>query len=238
MITNSSVAASLQIFTPRNINNLEGWFDASDTSTITESSGKVSQWDDKSGNSNNAVQPNAGLQCDTGVDSQNSKNVLTFSLNMSLLTSIDMTPSSNDISVSVMRKFDLNDSPFRGVCSQWSSPSNREFFIGKNNSSNFSALVPGASSISSSVSVLSYKLITLTMNNSSKNNSLYVNGSFSASQSSSPESHVQDFFIGGTQPGNENFSGQIGEIILSKSLFSDSTLYKLSKYCKSKWGIS
>jgi len=38
-----------------------GWWDAQDYSTITES-GTVSQWDDKSGNANHAAQANAGLQ--------------------------------------------------------------------------------------------------------------------------------------------------------------------------------
>ena len=32
--------------------NLQLWLDASDTSTITQSEGSVSQWDDKSGNGN------------------------------------------------------------------------------------------------------------------------------------------------------------------------------------------
>ena len=32
------------------------WLDAKDESTITESGGAVSQWDDKSGNDNHAVQ--------------------------------------------------------------------------------------------------------------------------------------------------------------------------------------
>ena len=31
------------------------WFDAADASTITESGGAVSQWDDKSGNGDNAI---------------------------------------------------------------------------------------------------------------------------------------------------------------------------------------
>jgi hypothetical protein len=33
-----------------------GWYDADDSSTITESAGAISQWDDKSGNDNHAVQ--------------------------------------------------------------------------------------------------------------------------------------------------------------------------------------
>jgi hypothetical protein len=38
------------------------WFDAADTSTITESGGLVSAWGDKSGNDNHAVQSSGSLQ--------------------------------------------------------------------------------------------------------------------------------------------------------------------------------
>lgn len=43
-------------FTPLQLPALKGWYDASDLASITESGGLVSQWDDKSGNGNHAVQ--------------------------------------------------------------------------------------------------------------------------------------------------------------------------------------
>jgi hypothetical protein len=55
----SSLPASL--WTPNNITT-SAWFDASDASTITESANKVSQWDDKSGNSKHAVQATGSQQ--------------------------------------------------------------------------------------------------------------------------------------------------------------------------------
>ena len=54
------------------------WFDASDTSTITESGGAVSQWDDKSGNGNDVTQGTAANQPTTGSRTLNSLNVLDF----------------------------------------------------------------------------------------------------------------------------------------------------------------
>ncbi len=52
--------------------------DASDISTITESLGDVSQWDDNSGNINNATQGTGSQQPTTGVDTMNNLNVLDF----------------------------------------------------------------------------------------------------------------------------------------------------------------
>jgi hypothetical protein len=53
------------------------WLDAADTSTITESGGSVSQWDNK-GTLENIVQGNAALQPTTGVSTLNGLNVIDF----------------------------------------------------------------------------------------------------------------------------------------------------------------
>lgn len=65
-------------FLPTDISNLVLWFDSSDSSTITEVLGDVSQWDDKSGQGNNVEQGTGSLQPRTGDDTINGKNVLTF----------------------------------------------------------------------------------------------------------------------------------------------------------------
>ena len=65
-------------FQPLDLPNLAVWFDAADTSTITASGGFVSQWNDKSGNGRNASQGTASLQPETGIDTQNGLNVITF----------------------------------------------------------------------------------------------------------------------------------------------------------------
>ena len=49
-------------FDPSDISGLSLWLDASDSSTITENIGLVSQWDDKSGNGNHATQSKASRQ--------------------------------------------------------------------------------------------------------------------------------------------------------------------------------
>ena len=54
------------------------WLDAADTTSITESGGSVSQWDDKSGNSNNAVQGTSSAQPKTNFTTKNGLNVIDF----------------------------------------------------------------------------------------------------------------------------------------------------------------
>jgi hypothetical protein len=57
---------------------LKAWYDFSDTATITESGGAVSQVNDKSGNGNHIIQGTAAAKPTTGANTLNSLNVLTF----------------------------------------------------------------------------------------------------------------------------------------------------------------
>lgn len=65
-------------FSPPALSGLSLWLDAADTSTIIQVSGSVLQWNDKSTNAHNAVQPLTSRQPQTGARSMNGRNVLDF----------------------------------------------------------------------------------------------------------------------------------------------------------------
>jgi len=69
----------------------ELWLDAADTASITESSGRVSQWNDKSGNGRHAVQASATPQPVTNATTQNGLNVIDFASNRYLTSSTAST---------------------------------------------------------------------------------------------------------------------------------------------------
>lgn len=64
-------------WTPANVSTAL-WFDANDSGTITNVSGTVSQWNDKSGNSRHATQPTSGSRPAYSATGFNSKPCLTF----------------------------------------------------------------------------------------------------------------------------------------------------------------
>jgi hypothetical protein len=68
---------SVNLWTPA-VSVTELWLDASDSSTITESAGFVSQWDDKSGSGNHFPQGSGSAQPTTGTRTLNDLNVLDF----------------------------------------------------------------------------------------------------------------------------------------------------------------
>ena len=84
----STQVSSWLNFNPLSLSPL-AWYDASDITTITESGGAVSQWDDKSGNNRNLTQGTSALQPVTNSATRNNKNVLVFNDNR--LESISFT---------------------------------------------------------------------------------------------------------------------------------------------------
>jgi len=54
------------------------WLDAADATTIAESGGSISQWNDKSGNSRHAIQATSGNRPTVSTGGLNSKNVIAF----------------------------------------------------------------------------------------------------------------------------------------------------------------
>lgn len=65
-------------FDPRSIGSLAGWWDASDSSTVTLVSGVVSQWNDKSGNARHFTQTTGANRPSVLTAERNGKNVLNF----------------------------------------------------------------------------------------------------------------------------------------------------------------
>lgn len=74
----NSAGGAAPAFSPTDITGLELWLDAADASTITETGGAVSQWDDKSGQDNHFTQSTGSIQPVTGTDTINGRNALDF----------------------------------------------------------------------------------------------------------------------------------------------------------------
>ena len=79
-LVSSPVSAPISSYQPWSPLSLQPklWLDASDTTTITDSGGAVSEWRDKSGNGYAFTQATGGAQPTTGTTTQNGLNVLAF----------------------------------------------------------------------------------------------------------------------------------------------------------------
>lgn len=77
MILAKLAATASNVFTPLEVNPT-AWWDASNSASITESGGAVSQWDDLSGNGYHLTQATAAYQPITNSSTLNGLNVLEF----------------------------------------------------------------------------------------------------------------------------------------------------------------
>lgn len=94
-------------FSPPQSASLLGWFDASDAITITDTSGFVTQWDDKSGNSNHYTSSGSARPT-TGADTINSLNVLTFDGSSTFMDRADALGLTGNPAYTLITVFELD----------------------------------------------------------------------------------------------------------------------------------
>lgn len=99
----SNLGAGGASFSPSDVAGLTAWYDPSDTATITEASGSVSQIDDKSGNDYHLVQVTGADQPITGTRTINSLNGLDFQGSQELTnSSFDTTFGQGDCTIFIV----------------------------------------------------------------------------------------------------------------------------------------
>lgn len=83
-------------FDPDDISGLEFWLDASDSSTISQSSNSVSEWRDKRNNGRAATQPSSSEQPVTNSGTINGLNAILFSSSENMLLPSELYAIPND----------------------------------------------------------------------------------------------------------------------------------------------
>lgn len=215
------------------------WLDASDTATITSSSGAVSQWDDKSGNGRH-VSSSGSERPKTGSATQNGLNVLTFDgISSVLLKNSSVTvPTTYTIAIVATPTTGTNDYLFSfkstanvgqtGIISGYSSKA-YEFFQTTPGSARFTLGASNATGCNTNIVV----------HNGTSVSSL-VNGASSGSSSSGASSSLSAgrITVGNyDQGGGGNAAGSnIAEIVVYFSALSGANLTGLSNYLRTKWG--
>jgi hypothetical protein len=208
-------------WTPAEIDTV-AWYDADDSGTITESGGLVSQWNDKSGNENNAIQASVGLQPQYQTDALNGKPVVLFD------GSDDVLPITGSFGLQetyiVLNANDgANFTAWRWPLGGWTAWDNRTAaFWASSGSSDFNC----TSGI------------------------LYLNGT-TGGTSSMTFAPLSDYKVaGGLRPapvasrsdwkigdGDDNWKGGIAEIIVLPTASTTEDRQKLEGYLAHKWGL-
>lgn len=230
------------------------WLDASDDTTIIkDGSNLVSQWDDKSGQGNNATQGTGVEQPVYGSNTINGRNVLTFddtnSENM-LISSFGSFMSGSDKVCTVFTVFkhretasqymwgfgrSTNDAPIYAAqisSSQTYKPQKRDDASSIKTPEGSTAITTGTAYIAAQV-----------IDSTGTDVDVYINGTqdIAAGDIDVGTTTIDEFMVGGVPFASAPFlpwNGDIGEIIIYNRSLSTEEITQVNNYLSNKWGIS
>lgn len=213
------------------------WLDASDTSTITQTAGSVSAWNDKSGNALHVSQSTGSRQPVTGTRSINSLNVLDFdgvddALNKSTATDFGggdytiFTVTSSDTAASGKRIITKGNHWGLSV-GESGSPSLADASYGNTSSASNSR---GATTVTGSGRIMGAR-------RSSTSQYLFTGATDYTAASANNVTGGQ-LAIGSYNNSSAYFDGMIGEILIGQRAWSNAERNQVASYLTSKWGIS
>ena len=231
---------SVPFVDPTSIAGLQLWLDASDTATITSSAGLVSQWNDKSGNTNHATQGTGANKPTTNSRTINSKNVLDFD---GTLDFFNLTTGLNSSSGQTFFIVFSNDNvtltrPLIGSNDTVAGP-----LVRTSTANSFGLVRPGVAVLLAGSPAISNSTSYIGVANySTSGMDLYINGvSYGTSASSTTFTNGSTWIGASGAAGATPFSyldGVIAEIVVYANNLSTTDKNSVGNYLASKWGIS
>ncbi|HOO82205.1 MAG TPA: hypothetical protein PK513_06860 [Alphaproteobacteria bacterium] len=239
-ISNSaSLSPTSSPFSPLNLSPVL-WFDASDVSTITQSAGAVSQWDDKSGNNYHVTQGTATNQPTTGTRTLNSLNVLDFDGTDRLLASVSDYPETATVlivgEVDTLGTSGFSRSLFSidGAADYQEEAGNSTQYLFQINSTQHTNIKQGTTDLIGSPHIFQY-VHDLDTNSAA----VYVDGvaGGSANNYNTAYSATQSLQVGANRAQNTPHIGGISEIIIYDKVLTAQENTDVLDYLTNKWGL-
>jgi hypothetical protein len=207
-------------FNPTDIAGLQLWLDGADASTITQSGGNVSQWNDKSGNANNAIQGTGANQPAYATNQIGSLPGITFT--GSQILDVSAIASNNTTGFVVFQT--SNASITGGFLGGLSS-----FYFGY---FGLQEILQDSSNVTYSVGAAINVPAEAGYTVGSGSGQLYVDGALVSSGSMAVSDPIQT--VGNALGVRANAS--IGEILVYNSILSTANMNAVYAYLKTKWG--
>ena len=241
-----AAAVAVAAFTPTSITGLKMWFDAADATTLTLSSGSVTQWTDKSG-TGNTLTPWSG-QANATVSSayQNGLNVLNFSGNSLYRSPLGSAVYPQEVYIILAMKSVSAHNDVLGMgdtsVDNFNSLTFGEHTASRwhNGSSGFNR-TPNCVSPTNETST-SFLLINWSIANNNflirrNGTQLVQTASYTYSFSTASTSIFQIGFRHTNITGSANFNGYIGEILTYNTQLGTTDRQKVEGYLAWRWGL-
>lgn len=222
-------------FSPADLAGLQLWLDASDASTITESSGSISEWRDKSGNANHAAQATGTAQPAIAEASLNGLNTVdlgaTSTAFMTLAAAVDLGQSASSGTSTVYFVAETSGNPNDSVLA---SGANNNWYVGLG-SDQVMYRTSGNFDTHSIASASGYRLISATRDGASV--SVWAEGVASANNPRSKSGSITIQRLGRRLSATKSYFGKVAEVIIYNSAHDDSTRQQVEAYLLEKWGL-
>jgi len=233
-----AAGAPAPLFAPTNISNLKLWLDASDTASLTQVGGAVSQWSDKSGNGNHATQGTGVRQPMTGTRTINGLNGLDFDgSNDQMVNSAGLIGgmSNTPLTLFIVHKQDTSSTSqviFEGNVS--SSP---RLYV---NLTSTAMVVRGGSgaNLSTARTANTNTHISGFIRSGTNVQALYDGPRNNNTTSGADQTYTSCPIGYESVAGNQYFDGIMGEIIVYASALSNSDVNLVGNYLATKWGTT
>ena len=214
--------------------SLKLWLDASDTLTITHSTGDVTAWRDKSGNGNNAT-TSVGFPR-TGDSTRNGKNVIDFTSDQMTLPAALYTIPNGANTLFVVSKRTSETGLITTTVSMSTGATNQFFHIYSDVSGAQSFINRStASPVASATGIINTEYNTAFMRRSGTNQEIAVNTINAVDSASATNITPTAAQIGTAAGGLLPFIGSIAEIILYDSALTDAQALTVMQYLSRKW---
>ena len=236
------------------------WLDAADASTIAESGGAVSQWNDKSGNGRHATQSNSSYKPSLTANGLNGLNVVTFdgvndilgfsdlawTNNIGAISYFVVTKTSDQATTSYKALFQIRTGAGFGFDRASLYVRNSQLEAGGRRLDSNSYAFRSTGSLSSNAfqgsAIYNYAAATLAVN---VNGGTVSSGSFQTVGNTSPTNSTASS-IGSTNVGsdsflpnsNQSYNGYVAEFVALASAASDTDRQKMEGYLAHKWGLT
>ena len=228
---NNRHGTAKKLFSPSEVSNMNLWLDAADASTITHSSNAVSQWSDKSGNSNHATQGTAANQPTLVSDRIEFDGTNDYLLGSNFVL-------ENAHSIFAVAKSDSN-----GYRRLLNGNTDQYYYFGNGNGSNDFATFYGngtwtdANTNSPASNVSNTSLLGVISNGT--NATPFFNGTALSTKSSNMGGNAPAGLLIGKYVGDlQYWDGEIAEIIIINSDLSTIDREKVEGYLAHKWGLT
>jgi len=234
-------------FNPLYLSGLVLWLDAADSSTITQSGGSVSQWNDKSGNSDNAVQASSSIQptyANSAVTFNGSSQYMTLSSASTLPNGA--TPTGTYFFVTKLTTSSAVQAFFMYGPTTLATGANHQFYYNASNQLVIDTFGAGGTTDSTNVYNTSV-ILSSTISNSGGTGTVTGwrnSNSFGPTTYTTASITSQKGFVGVTQTGVGTsgtlayyFGGNIYEILIYNSVLSGPRRQQVEGYLAWKWGL-